>query len=56
MAQGGRAPARRVVVYGTMNPEVVNIFKRWGFRWGGDWTYTDPMHFELAALLDVPKG
>lgn len=41
---------------GTMNPEVVNIFKRWGFRWGGDWTYTDPMHFELAALLDAPKG
>ena len=43
-------------IAGTMNPEVVNIFKRWGFRWGGDWTYTDPMHFELAALLDVPKG
>ena len=43
-------------IAGTMNPEVVNIFKRWGFRWGGDWTYTDPMHFELAALLDAPKG
>lgn len=38
-------------IEGTMHPEVVNIFKRWGFRWGGDWTYTDPMHFELAALL-----
>ena len=43
-------------IAGTMNPEVVNIFKRWGFRWGGDWTHTDPMHFELAALLDAPKG
>jgi hypothetical protein len=41
---------------GTMHPEVVNIFKRWGFRWGGDWTYTDPMHFELAALLSSPQG
>ncbi len=41
-------------IAGTMDPEVVNIFKRWGFRWGGDWTYTDPMHFELAALLSSP--
>jgi hypothetical protein len=36
---------------GTMDPRVVNIFKRWGFRWGGDWSYTDPMHFELGALI-----
>ena len=36
---------------GTMDPRVVTIFKRWGFRWGGDWDYTDPMHFELGALL-----
>ena len=43
-------------IKGTMHPEVVNIFKRWGFRWGGDWKYTDPMHFELAALLVSPKG
>ncbi|MBW3647851.1 MAG: M15 family metallopeptidase, partial [Actinobacteria bacterium] len=38
-------------IRGTMHPEIVNIFKRWGFRWGGDWAYTDPMHFELAALM-----
>ena len=43
-------------IQGTMHPEVVNIFKRWGFRWGGDWKHTDPMHFELAALLDSPTG
>jgi hypothetical protein len=36
---------------GAMDPRIVAIFKRWGFRWGGDWTYTDPMHFELAALM-----
>ena len=40
-------------IRGTMDLRVVNIFKRWGFRWGGDWSYTDPMHFELAALLDT---
>jgi hypothetical protein len=39
-------------IKGTMDPRVVTIFKRWGFRWGGEWTYTDPMHFEIGALLN----
>jgi hypothetical protein len=39
-------------IKGTMDPRVVAIFKRWGFRWGGDWKYTDPMHFEIGALLN----
>jgi hypothetical protein len=43
-------------IAGTMNPEVVKIFKNWGFRWGGDWRYTDPMHFELSALLTKPRS
>ncbi|MCA1713250.1 MAG: M15 family metallopeptidase [Actinobacteria bacterium] len=38
-------------IAGTMDPKIVEIFKRWGFRWGGDWQYTDPMHFELGALI-----
>ena len=36
---------------GEMDRRIVDIFKRWGFAWGGDWSYTDPMHFELAALV-----
>jgi D-alanyl-D-alanine carboxypeptidase len=36
---------------GKMDRTVVAIFKRWGFAWGGDWNYTDPMHFELAKLV-----
>ena len=35
---------------GEMHPEVVAIFKYWGFAWGGDWSYTDPMHFELEEI------
>ena len=35
---------------GKMDRRVVAIFKQWGFAWGGDWHYTDPMHFELATL------
>ncbi len=38
-------------IAGKMDRQVVAIFKRWGFAWGGDWNYTDPMHFELARLV-----
>ncbi|WP_157361834.1 M15 family metallopeptidase [Haloechinothrix halophila] len=36
---------------GEIDRDVVAIFKKWGFAWGGDWDWTDPMHFELAALV-----
>ena len=38
---------------GEMDRQVVAIFKRWGFAWGGDWNYTDPMHFEMAQVVRV---
>jgi len=37
---------------GEIDRTVVSIFKKWGFAWGGDWNYTDPMHFEMAAVVD----
>ena len=37
-------------IAGDIDRRVVAIFKSWGFAWGGDWNYTDPMHFELAEL------
>ena len=43
-------------IRGTMDSRVVEIFKRWGFAWGGDWRYTDPMHFELATILTQPRA
>ncbi len=43
----------RLGTQGDMDPRVVAIFERWGFRWGGRWDYPDPMHFELGALLDT---
>jgi hypothetical protein len=36
---------------GEMDRTVVAVFKRWGFAWGGDWSYTDPMHFEMDAVV-----
>ena len=38
---------------GEMDRDVVAIFKTWGFAWGGDWRYTDPMHFELSEIKRV---
>jgi hypothetical protein len=38
---------------GDMNPRIVEIFERWGFVWGGDWSRPDPMHFELGSLVDT---
>lgn len=43
-------PGNQRGTVGEMDREVVAIFKYWGFAWGGDWSYTDPMHFELAQL------
>lgn len=34
-----------------MDPKVVAIFEKWGFRWGGRWSPPDGHHFELAALI-----
>ena len=44
-------PGNQRGTVGEMNREVVAIFKKWGFAWGGDWNYTDPMHFELASIV-----
>ncbi|MDQ3962519.1 MAG: M15 family metallopeptidase [Actinomycetota bacterium] len=36
---------------GDMHPDVVRIFEKWGFAWGGWWSQPDPMHFELARIV-----
>lgn len=33
----------------SMDPAVVDIFRRWGFAWGGTWTRPDGMHFEWVG-------
>jgi len=44
-------PGNQRGTVGEMDRTVVSIFKKWGFAWGGDWHYTDPMHFEMNALV-----
>ena len=36
---------------GLIDRGVVAIFEKWGFTWGGDWHYTDPMHFEMNRIV-----
>lgn len=45
-------PGNQRGTFGEMNRAVVAIFKKWGFAWGGDWGYTDPMHFEMNQIVD----
>ena len=46
-------PGNQRGTVGEIDREVVDIFKTWGFAWGGDWRYTDPMHFELSEATSV---
>jgi hypothetical protein len=39
---------------GEIDRGVVLAMKKWGMDWGGDWNYTDPMHFEMSSVV-VPK-
>nr|WP_240044518.1 M15 family metallopeptidase [Nocardioides albidus] len=45
-------PGNQRGTVGQMDRVIVAIFKKWGFAWGGDWAYTDPMHFELARIVN----
>lgn len=44
-------PGNQRGTVGEIDRDVVQIFKSWGFAWGGDWSYTDPMHFEMNRLV-----
>ena len=46
-------PGNQRGTVGEMDRTVVAIFKKWGFGWGGDWRFTDPMHFEAVRIVDV---
>jgi hypothetical protein len=44
-------PGNQRGTVGEIDRDVVAIFEKWGFAWGGDWSWTDPMHFEMNALV-----
>ena len=45
-------PGNQRGTVGEIDRGVVAIFKKWGFSWCGDWSYTDPMHFEMNAIVE----
>jgi hypothetical protein len=52
LAMDLNTPGNQRGTVGEMDRGVVAIFKKWGFAWGGDWNYTDPMHFEMASVVN----
>ncbi|MGH9331068.1 MAG: M15 family metallopeptidase [Vicinamibacterales bacterium] len=48
---GGRYPYRNQVPF-----EIVEIFERYGFIWGGKWYHYDTMHFEYRPELFLHAG
>ena len=45
-------PGNQRGTVGEIDRTVVSIFESWGFGWGGRWGWTDPMHFEMNAIVD----
>ncbi|MBV8935675.1 MAG: M15 family metallopeptidase [Alphaproteobacteria bacterium] len=41
----------RAASRGTIPPEIIEIFERHGFIWGGKWSHYDTMHFEYRPEL-----
>lgn len=42
------ASTNRMGTLGDMHPEIVDIFRSYGWKWGGDFKRKDPMHFQRA--------
>ena len=47
--------ARQIVWRNRMPEQIVNIFERHGFIWGGRWYHYDTMHFEYRPELNPPR-
>jgi len=50
-----RPHAKTVQYVNRMPTEIVNIFERHGFIWGGKWYHFDTMHFEYRPELLAPE-
>lgn len=35
----------------TLDMRIVEVFRKWGFKWGGDFSTPDGMHFELERVV-----
>ena len=49
IALDGNPNTNRMGTKGDMSPEIISIFTKYGFIWGGYWKIPDPMHFQYAS-------
>lgn len=47
---------QRITYFNNINLEVVEIFEKHGFIWGGRWYHFDTMHFEYRPEINPPKS
>ena len=50
------APAATLTYRNRMPQEIVDVFERHGFIWGGKWYHYDTMHFEYRPELLKVSG
>ena len=43
------ADTNRFATSPSQDPRLVDVMRRWGFTWGGDWIVPDGMHFEYLT-------
>lgn len=47
---------QRITYFNNISLEVVEIFEKHGFIWGGRWYHFDTMHFEYRPEINPPKS
>ena len=51
----GAGELKKITYHNRMPMELVEIFEKYGFVWGGRWYHFDTMHFEYRPELNPPR-
>ena len=55
--KNGNVPETKKIGYTNRIPlEIVRVFEKYGFIWGGRWYHYDTMHFEYRPEINPPKA
>lgn len=51
----GASETQKITYHNRIPMEIVEVFEKYGFVWGGRWYHFDTMHFEYRPELNPPK-